>query len=160
MQDLNNGHNNAIAHVTDTSTNCAGFFAGSTASVPEVNPADIQSAVAALENTVYTVASIAAGSGYPAQTLSSTSVIISPTGAFFTTAMANGMVAATMPDSTGAQDIVIFSSLATLEGFIMLHELGHQLNRFGPDASSAVNGANSQAVLDNCFTQDANGVYH
>ena len=55
-----------------------------------------------------------------------------------------------------------FANAATLQGFILLHELGHQLGLFGPDAgpaNAAINGSNSQAVLTNCFTQNAFGVY-
>lgn len=53
-----------------------------------------------------------------------------------------------------------FADTWTLRGFMLLHELGHQMGVFGADINAAFNGANSQAVLDHCFNRDAQGIYH
>jgi hypothetical protein len=43
---------------------------------------------------------------------------------------------------------------------LLLHELGHQTGVFKPDAgSSSLNSAQTQSVLDNCFTSAGGGLY-
>lgn len=87
--------------------------------------------------------------------------MINTNGAFFNfTTNANGTVTVNMPNRKGKQNSFTFANAATLEGFILLHELGHQVGLFGPDTTPALNGNNSSAVLSDCFTKDSNGVYH
>jgi hypothetical protein len=43
---------------------------------------------------------------------------------------------------------------------LLLHELGHQTGKLGPDAvDHAANFTNTQAILDNCFTAIGGGLY-
>jgi len=59
----------------------------------------------------------------------------------FTTPNPNGTVSVQMPNSSGVSTSFTFANLSTLRGFILLHELGHETNVYGPDTDSAANGA-------------------
>jgi hypothetical protein len=112
-----------------------------------------------LMNTMYRILPLAGGVG--AQTVDTYDVFINQNGAFFNAGLnANGTVSVIMPNSSGVSTSFTFANTATLDGFILLHELGHQVGLYGPDTNPASNGTNSKAVLDNCFTKDAQGVYH
>lgn len=96
-----------------------------------------------------------------AYTTRSTEVTINRAGAFFTAMPnSNGTVTVGMPNPAGISASFTFADTATLQGLLLLHELGHQMGVFGRDLNAAVNGANTQAVLDHCFRRDAQGVYH
>ena len=88
-------------------------------------------------------------------------VIINSNGAFFNAAeKPNGTVSVQMPDSTGAPISFTFVNTAALRGFLLLHELGHQMGLFLHDGDDlAANGKNSQAVLDRCFKTEG-GIIH
>jgi RHS repeat-associated protein len=151
MQDLTQGLNDAVQRLIYGSTNCAGALSGFDGLL------SVATAVTTLEATLYMLEPLQAGTG--AQTNGSESVFINVNGAFFNTAPnANGTVTVLMPNKQGVQSAFTFASLSDLQGFILLHELGHQLGTFGPDINAAANGQNSASVLDNCFTQGANGV--
>jgi hypothetical protein len=94
-----------------------------------------------------------------ATTASPSSVFVSPTGAFFAGANPNGTVTVAGPNATGERTLFTFAHTWMLQAFILLHELGHQTRVFGPDVDAATNGRYSQAVLERCFTRDAQGVY-
>lgn len=86
--------------------------------------------------------------------------MINTAGAFFNAVPgANGQVTVRMPNSFGVQTSFTFANFSAFRAFIILHELGHQTGKFGPDANPSTNGAYSQAVLDNCYRKDAQGVY-
>jgi hypothetical protein len=89
-----------------------------------------------LENTLYRLLPLPQGPGTGAQTIDMYNVMINTAGAF------------------------TFANMSTFQGFMVLHELGHQTGVFGPDLDAAGNGTNSQAVLDHCFKKDARGVWH
>jgi hypothetical protein len=110
----------------------------------------------ALEATTYWVEPLNPGVG--AQTVNANTVFLNSNGAFFNAgANANGTVSVRMPNANGVFRVFTFANLATLEGFLILHELGHQVGLYGPDVNRAANGQNSQLVLSNCFTMNAQG---
>ena len=152
MQGLTNGLNNALSHTDQV--DCATFYAG--------GDDDPSLAVANdLENTLYRLLPLPQGPGTGAQTIDLTNVMINTAGAFFNAgANANGTVTVGMPNGAGVQAAFTFANMSTFQGFILLHELGHQTGVFGPDVDAAANGTNSQAVLDHCFKTDAQGVWH
>jgi len=159
MQALTNGFNAAIDRISANDTGCAEFFAGGPSANAEMQQAEISSEVNLLENTTYRLLSLPQGNGVGAQTPDSTDVQINTDGAFFNaTQAANGSVTVTMPNSAGVQTQYTFASLSTFQGFLLLHEFGHQTGAFGPDTNPVVNGSNSMGVLNNCFTL-INGVY-
>jgi RHS repeat-associated protein len=156
MLALTNGLNNALTHTDQV--DCATFYAGGDDD-PSLATANV------LENTTYRLLRLPQGPGGTsppgAETADRTNVFINTAGAFFTAApSANGTVTVTMPNTAGVPMSSTFANTATLQGFILLHELGHQMGVFGADTNAATNGANSQAVLDHCFRRDAQGVYH
>jgi hypothetical protein len=152
-----NGLNNALTHADQV--DCAHLYA----------PGDedpVSMATQTLENTTYRLLVLPDDHGNPAPgtgaaTLDRSNVIINTIGAYFNAVpSANGTVTVRMPNQNGVPDTYTFSNTATFQAFILLHELGHQFGVFGPDVDPAGNGANSQAVLTNCFHQDAQGVFH
>ena len=150
MQALTDGLNNALIH-TD-SDKCAQLYAGG-----DEDPS--QTVASVLENTLYRLLQLPAAVG--AQTVDQTDVQINTAGAFFNVGPnANGTLTVWMPNPAGVPTQFTFDNTATFQGFILLHELGHQMGVFGQDTDGATNGANSQAVLDNCFSEDAQGVLH
>jgi RHS repeat-associated protein len=152
MQGLTNGLNNALTHTDQV--DCATFFAGGDED-PSLRVAGV------LENTLYRLVPLPQGPGTGAQTIDVGNVMINTAGAFFNAAPnANGTVTVGMPNAAGVQTLFTFADTSTLRGFMLLHELGHQMAVFGADINAAVNGANSQAVLDHCFSRDAQGIYH
>jgi hypothetical protein len=133
---------------------CATFFAGGDED-PSLKVASV------LENTLYRLLPFPQGPGTGAQTIDVGNVMINTAGALFNAAPnANGTVTVGMPNAAGVQTQFTFADSSTLRGFMLLHELGHQMAVFGADTDAAVNGANSQAVLDHCFNRDAQGIYH
>jgi RHS repeat-associated protein len=152
MQALTNGLNNALSHTDQV--DCATFYAG--------GDEDPSLAVAGvLENTLYRLLALPQGPGTGAQTVDLTDVFINTAGAFFNAgANANGTVTVGMPNAAGVQTAFTFANVSTFDGFVLLHELGHQMGVYGADVDAAANGTNSQAVLDHCFSQDAQGVWH
>jgi hypothetical protein len=117
--------------------------------------------VGILTNTTYRLVVLPQGPGAGAQTVGPTDVQINTAGAFFTAMPnANGSVTVGLPNAAGVLTAVTFASKSVFEGFILLHELGHQTKVYGDDVDAATNGTNSKGVLDNCFTKDAQGVYH
>jgi hypothetical protein len=56
-----------------------------------------------------------------------------------------------------------FASQVLNQAELLLHELGHETGVLGYDAGPGTpvgaNYFNNQAVLDNCFTKNAQGVY-
>jgi hypothetical protein len=152
MQGLTNGLNNALTHTDQV--DCATFFAGGDDD-PSLRVGYV------LENTLYRLLPLPQGSGTGAQTIDVSNVMINTAGAFFNAAPnANGTVTVFMPNAEGVQTQFTFADTSALRGFMLLHELGHQMAVFGDDVSAAINGANSQAVLDACFKRDAQGIYH
>ncbi len=151
---INSGYNNAYDHAA--SFDCANFLTGGAAGQDAV--AD---ALNALADTFYRALPLPAGPGTAAQTIDATDVFINTNGAFFNAAVQNnGTVIANMPNSQGVKTQFTFASLATFQGFILLHELGHEMGVLGPDLDAPTNGMNSAGILDNCFTQNAQGVYN
>jgi hypothetical protein len=69
-------------------------------------------------------------------------------------------VAVRMPNTAGVQTQFTFADTSTLQGFLLLHELGHPMGVSGAETNSAANGANSQAALDRFVSRDAQGIYH
>jgi RHS repeat-associated protein len=150
MNSLTNGLNAALAHTDNV--DCAMFFAAGDDD-PSLASANV------LENTTYRLLPLPSGTG--ASTNGLTDVMISTTGAFFnTTPNSNGTVTVLMPNSAGVTTSFTFAGTSTLQAFMMLHELGHQMGVYGTDINAATNGGNSQGVLDHCFSRDAQGVYH
>ncbi len=156
--DLNDSY---VQRLIYGSINCAGALSGLGAELTSV-----ATAVSTTEATLYMLEPLAAGTG--AQTNGAESVFVNMNGAFFNAGPnANGTVTVTMPNAQGASTSFTFASLTDFQSFILLHELGHQLGAFGPDIvddaangqNAAANGQNSATVLDNCFTQGANGVW-
>ena len=92
-----------------------------------------------------------------AYTVDSSNVAVNSGGAFFTAVPdAEGHVTLTIPSTTadGPKTAITFLSQTSADAFILLHELGHQTGKFGPDAGpdlSTLNAANSWLVLDKCF---------
>ena len=151
LQALTNGLNNGLRHTDQLG--CAMLYAAGDED-PSLAVADV------LENTLYRLINLPQGPGAGAQTIDQTDVMINTAGAFFNAgANANGTVTVRMPNAAGVQTAFTFANVATFQGFVLLHELGHQMGVFGPDVNAAANGANSQAVLDNCFNQGAQGVW-
>ncbi len=152
MQALTAGLNNALQRVGSDSAKCADALSGNDSYMTTL------SASFTLSTTLYRILPLTAGAG--AATLDSSDVVINATGAFFTAAPnANGTVTVLMPNAQGVQTQFTFASVSDFQGFMLLHELGHQLGTFGPDVDPATNGQNSQVVLDNCFTEP-NGVWN
>jgi hypothetical protein len=152
MRALTNGLNNAVSHTDQV--DCATFYAGGDED-PSLAVANV------LENTLYRLVVLPQGPGTGAQTIDLTDVMINTTGAFFNAAPnANGTVTVGMPNPAGVQASFTFANMSTFQGFMLLHELGHQMGVFGADVDAAANGSNSQAVLDHCYRRDAQGVYH
>jgi hypothetical protein len=162
-QAVANGINDALAHIENE--DCAYlYFPGSDDPTEE--------AATLLEDTMYRmyrllslpsgVGAWTVGAPTPSDPSYSTNVTINTDGAFFNAGPnPNGTESVTMPNSSGVSTSFTFASLSTFGRFLLLHELGHQVGVFGPDSASAgANGANSQAVLNDCFQQDALGVYH
>jgi hypothetical protein len=111
-----------------------------------------------LTNTTYRL--VALGPGIGAETVDPNSVFLNTDGAFFNAGpAANGLVTVHMPNAAGVQSTFTFGSVSAFQGFILLHELGHQTGAFGPDVDAGTNGANSQGILDNCVAKNAQGVY-
>ena len=147
---ITNGFNAAIGYLDNPK--CADLFV--TEGTPDFATA---TAVEQLENTTYGVTSMKPG--VAAVTENSTWVELASNGAFFNSAPnANGTVSETGPNSNGKDTTFTFASTTVLQAFILLHELGHQMGVLPPDANKAINGANSAAVLQDCFTK-VNGVY-
>ena len=70
------------------------------------------------------------------------------------------MVGASFPGLLGSSTTLYFNNIATLDALILLHELGHETGVLPAEGDSqSQNGANSAAILSNCFTKGANGVY-
>jgi len=112
-------------------------------------------ATATLEDTVYRVLDLG-NTHTGAQTVTSSSVFINSTGAFFATPDAEGHVTVTIPSATpgGPSTQITFLSQASVDAFILLHEVGHQTGLFGEDAGDSleqVNAQHSWLVLTNCF---------
>ena len=122
-----------------------------------------QLAFSTLNSASYYIMPLADGVG--ALTSTDNTVFLNANGVFFniqTNADASATVS--IPDPvTGVNRAVTFSSVQALDGFLLLHELGHETTAFATDGGpglQAINGANSQAVLDNCFTKkNAKGQY-
>jgi RHS repeat-associated protein len=154
ITDLTNGLNNAVSHLDNI--DCATlFFSGS--DDPRL------AAVELLANTMYRILVPPPGSPTAgAWTADDRSVFIDPGGAFFIAgANANGTVTVNMPNRVNAaMTPFTFANVESLRAFILLHELGHQAGRLGPDTDRPTNAANSGAVLDNCFKKSAAGVYY
>jgi hypothetical protein len=149
-QALAAGYNSAFQHLDDLP--CASLFAIG---------ADNAVAVAqnALQSTTYRLLQLPQGPGAGAQTTGSTDVQINTAGVFFNyTTNANSTITVSLPNGKGKQKSITFANATALQGFILLHELGHEVGLFGPDTTAAVNGNFSSAVLSDCFTQ-TNGVY-
>jgi RHS repeat-associated protein len=161
MQALTNGFNNALSDL-QTNGPC-GQFLGYGDANSEVGGDEYAQSV--LLDTNYRLLPFGPGrAGQGAQTNSSDSVFINTQGAFFNaTPNANGTVTAFIPNAAGGQTQLTFANMMTFQGFLLLHELGHQTGVLGPDSGPGIapgtNLANSQAVLDNCFTLNAQGVY-
>jgi RHS repeat-associated protein len=161
MQALTNGFNNALSDL-QTNGPCGQFLADGDAN-SEVGGDEYAQSL--LLDTNYRLLPFGSGrSGEGAQTNSSDSVFINTQGAFFNaTASQNGTVTVFIPNSAGVQTQFTFANMATFQGFLLLHELGHQTGVLGPDSGPGIppgtNLANSQAVLNNCFTLNAQGVY-
>jgi hypothetical protein len=116
-------------------------------------------AMAVLDNTSYRLLPLPADTGASAPDISN--VFLNTNGAFFNAGPnANGTVTVTMPNINGNPTQFTFADIGTFRGFILLHELGHQMGVYGADTDSAVNGRNSKAVLDNCFKPNAQGIYY
>lgn len=95
--------------------------------------------------------------GKAAQTIDPTDVFINGAGGFFNTkANANGSVSVTL----GNKIDLTFASMGAFQGFVLLYELGHQMNVYGGDLNDAINARNSEGVLDHCFKQDGAGSYY
>lgn len=151
LQTLASGFNDALAHTDNV--DCALFYSGG-----DDDP--VLATQTAHADTTYRILPLSSP-GFGAQTVDYNTVFINSQGAFFTASPnPNGTVTVGLPNSNGVMTAVTFANLATLDGFLLLHELGHQLGLYGEDLTPAVNGANSKAVLDQCFTADAQGVYH
>jgi hypothetical protein len=91
--------------------------------------------------------------GAAAATMASTLVYINAAGQFFET----GTTAYIPYDKPGLSGMrpVQFDSVADLDAFILLHELGHQVGIFPPDLFGFINGGHSLRVLDACFKKGA-----
>jgi hypothetical protein len=151
MQALSNGLTDALKHTGQL--DCADFFAAG-----DDDP--VLAAQNVLENTMYRLLPLPQGPGTGAQTIDLYNVQINTAGAFFNAAPnANGTVTVRMPNAAGVQTAFTFANTWTFQGFVLLHELGHQFDVYGGDINAATNGANSQAVLDHCFKENAQGVY-
>ncbi len=152
MQALTAGLNNALDRLISGSGGCADALSGNDSYMAALD------ASFTLAATLYRILPLAADVG--ATTLDASDVVINATGAFFTAAPnANGTVTVLMPNAQGVQTQFTFASVSDLQGFLLLHELGHQLGTFGPDVNNAINSQNSETVLDNCFTE-TNGVWN
>jgi RHS repeat-associated protein len=155
-QALTNGFDDAFDHLN--TVKCADFFTGTDHAATEFNPYDVLNA---LSDTTYWLYPSSMVPQTGAQTVDATNVQLNLNGQFFNyTTNANGTVTVALPDSAGNRTNTTFTDASTFQGFILLHEFGHQMGVYGPDTDSAMNGTNSAGVLDNCFNKDANGVYH
>ena len=78
----------------------------------------------------------------------------------------NGTVSVVMPNAFGIYDKFTFADMSTFQGFILLHELGHQMEkyyktgRFPSDLDPIANGLNSHNLLNHCFKTNAQGVFY
>lgn len=88
-------------------------------------------------------------------------VFLNSTGAFFNaTPDESGLIRMNIPDPGSAQGFEQFKMTQQgMRAFIMLHELGHQMNKFGPDVEPVVNRRNSLNIIDKCFRKGSDGVY-
>jgi RHS repeat-associated protein len=150
------GFNYALQHLN--TIDCADFYSGTDHGATEFDPSDV---VNALENTTYRLVTLPQGPGTGAQTVDATDVQLNLAGAFFNAGSnPNGTVMVKMPNSGGVLSTFTFADVGTFQGFLLLHEFGHQMGVYGIDLDSAANGANSASVLSHCFRQDAQGAYH
>ncbi len=168
---FDDGYDTALLYLENNNATCANFFAGNPIGGFEAALAAVQDTMA---NTDYRLISLGANST-GASTNSPTSVFLNTDGAFFTAAAApNGMVTVQMPNAQGVTSNFTFASVSILDAFLLLHELGHQMGAYGasnadgsvladgrtPNANGLMNnGINSAAVLNNCFSQNAAGVW-
>jgi len=111
----------------------------------KLDPADL------LRKTYYELQSLN-GAG-EAATMTSMLVYIDPTGEFFTS-KTTAYIPYDKKDREGMRSVQ-FDSVADLDAFILLHELGHQVGIFGPDLFGFINGGHSLSVLDACFKKGA-----
>jgi hypothetical protein len=114
-----------------------------------------------LSNTVYTFDNLDLNVAATTNALGGNQVTINTSGAFFSTPGGAGTAQFFGPNSQGQQTIFTFQNVATLDAEILLHELGHETGVLPADGGSAaaMNGPNNANILNNCFTQNAQGVY-
>jgi hypothetical protein len=161
-QALTDGFHYAF-EIATRNEDCASFFAKDNAGAetgPDAYGQIYVSVANALAATTYRILPLQGGRT-GAQTADSTDVFINSKGAFFTAqAAANGSVTVGLPSAiNGRLQSITFASLQVFRGFLLLHELGHQVGDYGADTSPVINGRNSQAILDHCFQQNAQGVW-
>jgi len=157
---LNAGFHYAFDVATEN-LSCVEYFAGLGSDADTYQIAQAYGYVAnAMAATTYRILPLASPST-GAATIGASDVFINSTGVFFTaTPAADGSVTVFLPDSvTGAASANTFVSVQALQGFMLLHELGHQLGLYGADTTAVDNGRNSRAILDHCFERDARGRY-
>jgi RHS repeat-associated protein len=158
-QALTNGFHYAFDDATEN-LSCLTYLSGISKNADNFQIAEAYATIAeTLAATTYRILSLPRGTG--AATADNTDVFLNSNGAFFNIRPgANGAVTISIPDSiTGRLHPVTFGSLLAFQGFVLLHELGHQLGRYGEDVNAVANGRNSHAILTNCFSTNAQGQY-
>jgi RHS repeat-associated protein len=156
QQALDAGIDSAWAHII-SNPSCASFLTGNSGGPIVEAWGQLANT---LDNTTYSFAPLASGIAATTNAIGGNQVTINTSGAFFASPGGNGTVWTSGFNSQGQQIILTFSSLATLDASILLHELGHETGVLPADGdSAATNGSNNASILNNCFTKNAQGVY-
>jgi RHS repeat-associated protein len=158
QQALDAGIDNAWDHIF-SNPDCASFLTGN--QNPGQYFANLGQLANMLTNTTYTFAQLDPGTAAQTNQEGGNQVTINTSGSFFSQPLLAPVVGVKMPDpGLGLPVGTLFSNIATLDALILLHELGHETGVLPAEGGSqAQNGANSAAILSNCFTKAANGVY-
>ena len=162
QQALQAGLDQAWAEIVSQPT-CASFLTGNSA--PGSYLANLAELANIMSNTTYTFGPTDPGAAAQTNAVGGNQVTINASGAFFASPGAAGTVQVIGPNSTDTGIVIdTYASSVVNQAELLLHELGHEMGVLGPDAGPGapvgMNYTNNQAVLDNCFTQNAQGVYH
>ncbi len=152
------GLDSAWAHIV-SNPGCAGFLTGNSAGGYN---ATLERLAYTLDNTTYTFASLASGSGTAAQTTEpGNQVTINTSGAFFSLPLfpgSSGPFSVSTTNSQGQVTSYLFTNIAALDAMILLHELGHETGVLQPDLDdNTANATNTADIVQNCFTKTAQG---
>jgi RHS repeat-associated protein len=151
LNTLQAAYNQAL-NLINSIPQCGQLFSGDASGLPaSLGPS------ATLEGTQFEFTSVDLGT---AATQPGDLVQINPSGLFFQQPNAPisspGNVGIKVPSPTTGVGVQVYLSPSDLGALILLHELGHEMGVFGPDADDpAANGQHSWDVLEDCFGMQA-----